>query len=76
VHRRLKSWIGDQGDRMAVGHGGQGEAEPEGPAGGLDDGSSRRQVPAGQRGSYDVQGGAVLDATGVRAFEFRPVAAP
>lgn len=74
-HGGFQARVGDQGDGMAVDHAREGEAEPEGSTGGLDDAAARLEVAAGA-GTFDhVQAGAVLDAPGIEAFQLGPEAA-
>ncbi|BBU22439.1 hypothetical protein MYXE_22290 [Mycobacterium xenopi] len=69
---RFHAGVGDQGDRMAIDHAGQCEAQSQGAAGGFDDACPRQQVTA-QAGPLDhVHGRAVFHATGVSTFEFGP----
>lgn len=74
-HQRFHARVGDDGDRVAVDGPGEREAEAEGAGSGLDDPRAGQQVSPCAGGTDHVQGGAVLDAARVVAFELGPEAA-
>jgi hypothetical protein len=75
VHDRFHAWVGDQGDRVPVDGRGQGKAQPQRATGGFDDHGTRHELAALPGLVDHVQRGPVFHATGIAAFEFRPVAA-